>query len=166
MQVRLGGAVVLSASAVAVVLLAGSAAPAASAPAMSARCHVVDGAFSACPDAGREWSDVPVHAFPATKSYLYADQADLDPSLAGPKSPADTFELMYDECGRTAPLAPDEYFLVTFDTVEQEDGADELKRYAVHIFSDGTLFKGVTLLPAGHTLTVRVDGSEPARRRY
>jgi hypothetical protein len=136
---RLRGAAVLPAIAGALVLLSGSAAPAAVPQAFSAQCHVVDGAFSTCPDGGAEWSDVPVHAFPATRSYLYADQADLDPSLAGPKSPADTFELMYDECGRTTPLAPDEYFLVTFDTVEQEDGADAIKRYAVHIFSDGTL---------------------------
>jgi asparagine synthase (glutamine-hydrolysing) len=35
-----------------------------------------------------------------------------------------------------------------------------------NIFSDGTLFRGVTLLPPGHTLTVRLDGSEPERRRY
>jgi asparagine synthase (glutamine-hydrolysing) len=35
-----------------------------------------------------------------------------------------------------------------------------------NIFSDGTLFRGVTLLPPGHTLTVRFDGSEPERRRY
>jgi asparagine synthase (glutamine-hydrolysing) len=32
-----------------------------------------------------------------------------------------------------------------------------------NIFTDGTLFDGVTLLPPGHTLTVRLDGSE--RRR-
>lgn len=35
-----------------------------------------------------------------------------------------------------------------------------------NIFTDGTLFAGVTLLPPGHTLTVRLDGSEPRRRRY
>ena len=35
-----------------------------------------------------------------------------------------------------------------------------------NIFSDGTLFRDVTLLPPGHTLTVRLDGSRPERRRY
>jgi asparagine synthase (glutamine-hydrolysing) len=35
-----------------------------------------------------------------------------------------------------------------------------------NIFSDGTLFRGVMLLPPGHTLRVRLDGSELVRRRY
>ena len=35
-----------------------------------------------------------------------------------------------------------------------------------NIFTDGTLFRGVTLLAPGHTLTVRLDGSEPERRCY
>src|SRR5437588_11700201 len=161
MRVRRRGAAVLPVVAGLIVLLSGSAAPAAAPPAPSAQCHVVDGSFSSCPD-GAEWAGVPVHAFPATKSYLYADQADLDPTLAGPKSPADTFELMYDECGRTTPLAPDEYFLVTFDTVEQEDGTDALKRYAVHVFSDGTLifFENGKVQPddAGAVRAAEIEG--------
>ncbi|MHB8693420.1 MAG: asparagine synthase (glutamine-hydrolyzing) [Solirubrobacteraceae bacterium] len=35
-----------------------------------------------------------------------------------------------------------------------------------NIFSDGTLFRGVTLLPPGHTLTVGLNGSGPERRLY
>ena len=35
-----------------------------------------------------------------------------------------------------------------------------------NVFSDGTLFEGVKLLPAGHTLTVPLDGSAPAPRCY
>ena len=71
-------------------------------------CHETDGAFTDC-DPGvagiEEWSDVPFEFFPVTQSRLYADQADLDPELATPDSPVDTFMLMYDECGRTEPLA-------------------------------------------------------------
>src|SRR5207302_1075334 len=35
-----------------------------------------------------------------------------------------------------------------------------------NIFTDGTLFRGVTLLPPGHTLTVGIDGSRPQRHQY
>jgi hypothetical protein len=49
--------------------------------------------------------------------------------------------LMYDECGRTTALGPDEYFLVSFDTVENDPvtGREQLKRYSIHIFSDSTI---------------------------
>ncbi|HEX6901892.1 MAG TPA: nidogen-like domain-containing protein [Thermoanaerobaculia bacterium] len=104
----------------------------------SAFCHQTDGAFTACPG-GQEWSDITPTFFPETNSYLYADQADLDPGLGSQDNPLDTFMLMYDECGRTTPLGPDEYVLVTFDTVEVEDGAEHLERYVLHLFSDGTL---------------------------
>src|SRR5262249_4652762 len=77
--------------------------------------------------------------FPSTQSYLYADQADLDPVLGTPTSPLDTLVLMYDECGLTTRFGPDEYFLVSFKTVEVEGGAEALKHYAVHIFTDGTI---------------------------
>ena len=70
----------------------GRAAPAAAAG-PSAFCHVTDGTFTTCPDGSKEWSDVPVRAFPETKSFLYASQADLDPTKAGPFSPVDTFVL-------------------------------------------------------------------------
>jgi hypothetical protein len=112
---------------------------ASSAAAPSAHCHVTDGTFTACADGSAEWSDVPSHFFPRKEAYLYADQADLDPALAGPRSPADTLMLMYDECGRRTPLGPDEYFLVTFDTVEVEDGREAIERYSVHVFADGTI---------------------------
>ena len=79
----------------------------------STACHVTDGSFTTCADGRVEWSDVTPQVFPQTNAFLYADQADLDPDARTPTSPVDTFMLMYDECGRRAPLGPDEYFLVT-----------------------------------------------------
>ncbi len=105
----------------------------------SAFCHVTDGAFTLCPDGNAEWSDVTPQFFPESQSYLYADQADLDPNLASPNSPVDTFMLLYDECGRTTPFGPDEYFRVSFTTVEVEDGVEKLEHYVIHIFTDGTI---------------------------
>lgn len=35
-----------------------------------------------------------------------------------------------------------------------------------NVLSDGTLFRGVRLLPPGHTMTVHLDGSPPVVRRY
>ncbi|MFQ5933997.1 MAG: DUF3344 domain-containing protein, partial [Dehalococcoidia bacterium] len=111
----------------------------------SAFCHETDGAFTICPDSNEEWSDVPFVFFPESNSYLYSDQADLDPlvqsvhPVTGEVSDLDTFVLMYDECGRTTPLGPDEYFLVNFDTVEVEAGVENLERYIEHIFTDNTL---------------------------
>jgi uncharacterized repeat protein (TIGR01451 family) len=110
-----------------------------SASGFSAFCHISDGTFTNCPGGGIEWSDVPVAAFPQGGSFLYADQADLDPARSGPDSPADTFMLMYDECGRTTPLGPNEYFLISFDTVEEVGGVEKLERYTVHIFPDNTI---------------------------
>ena len=72
-------------------------------------CHVTDGAFTACPGGGQEWSDVPVLSFPQTQAFLYADQANLDPTLT---SPNNTLTLMYDECGRIKPLGPNEMLKV------------------------------------------------------
>jgi len=111
----------------------------------SAFCHSTDGAFTTCPDGSQEWSDITPAFFPESGAYLYSDQADLDPLLqsvhpaTGEVSALDTFVLMYDECGRTTPLGPDEYFLVNFDTVEVEAGIEQLERYTEHIFADGTL---------------------------
>src|SRR5258705_3322060 len=48
----------------------------------SSHCHVSDGAFTTCPDGSSEWSDVPFQSFPASNSFLYADQANLDPTLS------------------------------------------------------------------------------------
>src|SRR6266704_2325360 len=102
----------------------------------SSPCHVTDGTFSTCPDGSQEWSDVPLQAFPDTNSFLYADQANLDPTLS---SPNNTFVLMYDQCNRTTPLGPNEYVLVSFKTVEVESGLEKLKNYNLHIFTDGTI---------------------------
>src|SRR6266511_3306594 len=101
-------------------------------------CHVTDGTFTACPDGHREWADVPAKAFAAEHAFLYADQADLD-ARSTPTSPVDTLTLLYDECARTRPLGPDQYFLVSFDTAVTEDGKEKFERYTVHIFGDGTL---------------------------
>jgi hypothetical protein len=117
----------------------------------SAFCHVTDGVFTVCPDGNNEWSDVPPKFFPESNSYLYADQADLDPSLSTPQSPVDTFVLMYDECARTVPLGPDEYFLISFKTVEVEDGKEKLEHYVIHVFTNGTImfFDNGILQPPG-----------------
>jgi len=80
---------------------------AASAAGPSVHCHVTEGVFTTCPDGSSEWSDVASQSFP--HAHLYADEADLDPSLSsGPDNPADTLMLMYDECGRRQPLGPNE----------------------------------------------------------
>lgn len=105
----------------------------------SAFCHVTDGAFTTCPDGSAEWSDIAPMHFAESSAYLFADQADLDPLLDIGVAPVDTFMLMYDQCGRTIPLADDEYVLVTFDTVEGALGDERLERYVVHVFNDGTI---------------------------
>jgi len=110
--------------------------PSARATAASAHCHVTDGTFTTCGDGSIEWSDVTPRFIASTNSYLYADQAKLDNSLS---APLDTFVLMYDECNSTTPLAPDQYFLVHFNTVEVQNGVASLISYVVHIFGDNTI---------------------------
>ena len=162
MQVRIRAAALVVGLGFIGFLTGGGVAPGAAQATFSAHCHVIDGSFTSCPDGSSEWSDVPSHAFAKTNAYLYADQADLDPTLAGPTSPADTFELMYDECARTTPLGPGEYFLITFDTVETEDGKEHLNRYAIHVFSDATIIffeNGKTVPdPSGKVRTHEVEG--------
>src|SRR2546425_330733 len=94
--------------------------PARAAGAPSTHCHIINGAFDTCPDGSKEWSDITPQAFPDRHAWLYADQATVTPGGTQP----DTFMLLYDECGRTTPLAPDEYFLINFDTVEGPRGAE------------------------------------------
>jgi hypothetical protein len=101
----------------------------------SAACHVTDGKFTPCPDGRHEWGDVGRAAFGDTNAYLYADQADLVANRGIPGSPVDTFMLLYDECDRRTPLGADEFFVVSFDTVENE----RFVRYVVHVFGDGTI---------------------------
>lgn len=105
----------------------------------SAFCHKTDGILTICPDGRQEWSDITPSFFPRTKTYLYADQADLDPTRGVPNGRVDTFLLLYDECGRTSPLGADEYVLVEFKTVEIEDGKEVLERYALRLYTDGTI---------------------------
>ena len=102
-------------------------------------CHETDGAFTICPDDNEEWSDIAPQFFPESDSYLYADQADLDPILGTPDSPVDTLMLLYDECSQTVPLRPNEYIRVGFTTVEVEGGIEALEHYVIHIFTDGTI---------------------------
>jgi hypothetical protein len=100
----------------------------------SAICHNTDGAFTTCPDGRVEWSDISPTLF-APSTYLYADQA----NLTTPSAPPDTFLLMYDECGITRPLGPNQPFLVSFANVETVGGVESLEHYSVHIFTDGTI---------------------------
>jgi len=128
----------------------------------SAFCHVTDGAFTNCGAGHTEWSDVPPLVFAPTSSWLYADQADLDPARGTPLSPVDTFMLMYDECGRHTPLAADEYFALNFDTVEVVAGVEKLIRYTVHVFANRTIVfleNGVVQTDgAGRSRVTTIDG--------
>jgi hypothetical protein len=141
----------------------------------SAFGHVTDGAFTD-PDGNpangaQEWSDVPPTLFKLgngfPNSYLYADQADLDPNLSsGPASPADTFVLLFDEVGRTSPLGPDQYYLVSFTTTRvAADGREALDHHAVHIFSDGTIISLVNGTPDTNAGQMRADAINGQRGR-
>lgn len=116
----------------------------------SSHCHATDGAFTTCADGSQEWSDVPFQSFPETNSFLYADQANLNPDLLAPNN---TFALMYDQCGRTTPLGPNEYVLVNLKTVEGVTGDELLNIYSLHLFKDGTMifFENGALQPQGRT---------------
>ncbi|HEY9474984.1 MAG TPA: Ig-like domain-containing protein, partial [Mycobacteriales bacterium] len=132
----------------------------------SAFCHLTNGSFDTCPDGSQEWSDVTPAEFSARHAFLYSDQADLDPGSGIPGSPVDTLMLMYDECGTTTPLGPDDYFLVSFDSVDGGLGPDgepeHLERYNIHIFSDGTIIFLLNGQPQtdvdGHSRVTQIDG--------
>src|SRR3989475_314495 len=126
-------------------------------PTWSAHCHITDGTFSTCPDGSKEWSDVTPKYFSQSNSYLYADQAKLNASLPTPP-PTDTLVLLYDECAMTKALGPDQYFLVSFPTVETENGLKVLNHYVIHIFTDGTIVFIENGVPQGPT-----TGLEPYR---
>src|SRR3989442_4768976 len=126
-------------------------------PTWSTHCHVTDGTFSTCPDGSKEWSDVTPKYFSQSNSYLYADQAKLNASLPTPP-PTDTLVLLYDECAMTKALGPDQYFLVSFPTVETENGLKVLNHYVIHIFTDGTIVFIENGVPQGPT-----TGLEPYR---
>jgi hypothetical protein len=104
----------------------------------SAFCHETDGAFTVCPHGNIEWSDVKPVNFSQTNTLLYADQADLL-GIDEANNTKDTLMLMYDECGRTVPLGPDEYVVVRFMTVDDDNGLERLEQYVLHIFRDGTI---------------------------
>ena len=136
-------------------------------------CHVTDGAFTTCPDGSIEWADTPANFFPDSRSYLYAVEADLSPTLGSAAVPHDTLMLMYDECGRTAPLGPNEYTLVNFSTVEIEGGEETLQRYSVTCLRTagssssrtGTSIRTRAASSGRRRLKVSVDASDLARRR-
>ncbi|HEV2988278.1 MAG TPA: nidogen-like domain-containing protein [Candidatus Angelobacter sp.] len=119
----------------ALVFFAVAAPPSYAASSPSAFCHSTDGGFTTCPDGHQEWSDVTPVFFSQSNSYLYADQA----AFLNPGGPPDTFFLMYDECARTTPLGPNDYFLVNFTNVETSSGSPKLVHYNIHIFTDGTI---------------------------
>lgn len=155
---RCAVAIVVVTGAVGLVPLTAQAAGQPATHARSAHCHVTDGTFGTCPDGSAEWSDVPPSQSPGTNAWVYADQGITAPGRTTP----DTFFLAYDECGVTTPLGPDQYFLVSFDSVEPDStGHDQLHRYNVHIFTDGTIIvfeNGVALTDAqGNTRVVTVD---------
>ena len=97
---------------------------------------------------------MPFQSFSETNSFLYADQANLNPELLAPNN---TFALMYDQCGRTTPLGPNEYVLVNLRTVEGATGAEQLNVYTVHLFPDGTMifFENGSLQPQGRATFVQ-----------
>jgi len=132
----------------------------------SSGCHVTDGAFTACANGRSEWSDISALAFSDANAAVYADQADLDPARSTPSLPVDTFMLLYDDCARVTPLGSDQYFLVSFDTIEGERDNEELKRYTVHIFGDGTLIffeDGVAVTDAqGRSRVAEIEGQTGA----
>jgi hypothetical protein len=125
-------------------------------------CHVTDGAFTVCPDGSAEWAGVPPRFFPESHAYLYAVEADLSPTLGTPSAPQDTFMLMYDECGRTTPLGPNDYSLVNFSTVELENGVERLQHYVIHVFTDGRIIfienGEVQHAPSGAIRVAEIEG--------
>jgi hypothetical protein len=142
---------------VSLIVLSSPAAHAATNP--SAFCHATDGGFTTCPDGHQEWSDITPIFFPQTNSYLYADQA----AFLNPGGPPDTFFLMYDECGRTAPLGPNDYFLVNFANVDAGSGSPDLVHYSTHIFTDGTIIfleNGQAQSVNGQTRVPQIQGQQ------
>ncbi len=123
----------------------------------SAFCHSTDGSFTTCPDGHQEWSDITPVFFPQSNSYLYADQG----AFLNPGGPPDTFFLMYDECSRTAPLGPNDYFLVNFANVDEASGSPALVHYSIHIFTDGTIIfleNGQVQSVGGQTRVPEIQG--------
>jgi len=95
--------------------------------------------------------------FPESNSYLYADQA----ALINPGGAPDTFLLMYDECSRTTPLGPNDYFLVNFTNIDSDGVSPALVHYNVHIFTDGTIIfieNGVVQLVNGQSRLPVING--------
>ena len=135
-------------------------------PPPSAFCHVTDGAFDDCGNPANgflEWSDIKPQFFPNSNEFLYADQAHLGP---GSGTTPDTFMLMYDEVGRTIPLGPNQYFQVSFTTVENEDGVPHLNFYTDHIFTDGTIVfieNGVVQQDASGAVRVTTIGGQAGK---
>lgn len=111
----------------------------------SALCHKSDGEFTVCQDGSTEWSDVMSMYFQETNTYLYGDQADIDPTrdsinpITGEISPIDTFVVLIDDCDRTTPLSPNEYYLLNIDGLDVVDGVDKYAKFSIHAFNDGTI---------------------------
>ena len=68
---------------------------------------------------------------------------------------------MYDECSRTAPLGPNDYFLVNFANVDEASGSPALVHYSIHIFTDGTIIfleNGQVQSVGGQTRVPEIEG--------
>jgi hypothetical protein len=89
-------------------------------------CHVTDGAFTHCPLGGMEWSDISFLSGLGTSAgaIVYTDQSVSPPRLL----------LMYKLLLHEQPLAPSEFFDVTFNVSEE----GELEEYEVRCFGDHT----------------------------
>ena len=122
----------------------------------STACHVIDGKFTSCVNGKTEWSDITPIVFGGGATYLYADQADLDPTRGTGKSPVDTLMLMYDQCSLRRPLGPEEYVTVSFKTVAGSAGNERIIQYVIRIFNDNTImfFEDGVLQPPGRAAIV------------
>lgn len=115
-------------SLLALIALAPAAGASAFSTGPSAFCHVTDGAFTDCNPGGgaEEWSDISFLAGLGTSAgaVVYTDQSVAPPRLL----------LMYNLLLHQQPLAPSEFFDITFNVFE--DG--ELEHYGVQCFGDNT----------------------------
>ena len=96
----------------------------------SVHCHMNDGAFSTCPDASQEWSDIGHLSFVGAE--VYTDQ--------GTTAGTPTLFLMYDAVMNHTALSGPEHFDVRFDVLEEgalEHYLVECRAGSFDVFVDG-----------------------------